>query len=261
MPARTRARHAKPSRLRHVAYTAGLSTAITIPLTGVTATSAAAHPLLTRPAAVAAAAPVAVAQPTLRQGARGLAVAELQRRLGGGLAADGVFGSLTLRAVLSLQSGRGLVADGIVGPLTWRALGGQTVAAPVSIPAPARVCSSALAGTQPHVARAGHHLAARFGVPLTSILGRAGRTSNTSDHPDGYALDFVVGRDKGDAIAAYALENRTRLGVTYVIWRQRYNDGSGWRLMADRGGVTANHYDHVHVSFSRTAPSAAISCG
>ena len=37
----------------------------------------------------------------------------------------------------------------------------------------------------------------------------------------------------------------------YIIWRQRYYDirtGAGWRMMADRGGVTANHYDHVHVS-------------
>ncbi len=35
----------------------------------------------------------------------------------------------------------------------------------------------------------------------------------------------------------------------YVIWRQRYNDGSGWDPMEDRGSITANHYDHVHVSF------------
>jgi hypothetical protein len=37
----------------------------------------------------------------------------------------------------------------------------------------------------------------------------------------------------------------------YIIWKQRYYDirsGGGWDMMSDRGGVTANHYDHVHVS-------------
>ena len=37
----------------------------------------------------------------------------------------------------------------------------------------------------------------------------------------------------------------------YIIWQQRYYDirtGGGWRMMSDRGGATANHYDHVHVS-------------
>ncbi len=56
----------------------------------------------------------------------------------------------------------------------------------------------------------------------------------------------------GDAAAAYALEHMDEMGVTYVIWRQRYNDGSGWDPMEDRGNITQNHYDHVHVSFDAT---------
>ena len=47
------------------------------------------------------------------------------------------------------------------------------------------------------------------------------------------------------------------LGVYYIIWKQRfympqyniYGSVNTWNLMPDRGGVTANHYDHVHVSF------------
>jgi hypothetical protein len=39
-----------------------------------------------------------------------------------------------------------------------------------------------------------------------------------------------------------------------VIWRQRINSGTGWRAMEDRGSITQNHYDHVHVSFDETAP-------
>ncbi|MBB4701356.1 hypothetical protein BJ982_002900 [Sphaerisporangium siamense] len=46
-------------------------------------------------------------------------------------------------------------------------------------------------------------------------------------------------------------ENGRQIGIMYIIWRQRYYDirtGAGWRQMSDRGGITANHYDHVHVS-------------
>lgn len=53
----------------------------------------------------------------------------------------------------------------------------------------------------------------------------------------------------GDEVAALALDHFGHFRVMYVIWRQRYNDGSGWDPMEDRGSITANHYDHVHVSF------------
>lgn len=70
-------------------------------------------------------------RPTLRLGARGRLVVELQRRLNvamrGNLAADGVYGPFTARAVRLFQQrekdrGRLLVVDGIVGPKTWAAL-------------------------------------------------------------------------------------------------------------------------------------------
>ena len=57
----------------------------------------------------------------------------------------------------------------------------------------------------------------------------------------------------GNALADYVLANRKAFGVTYVIWRQRYNDGSGFTPMEDRGSPTANHMDHVHVSFKASA--------
>ena len=49
------------------------------------------------------------------------AVRKLQRRLG--VAADGSFGPITLRAVKGFQASHGLVVDGIVGPATRAALG------------------------------------------------------------------------------------------------------------------------------------------
>ena len=63
-----------------------------------------------------------VRRPVLRQGDRGEQVKVLQRNLGG-LAADGIFGPITTRAVRSFQAQKGLVVDGIVGPQTWGALG------------------------------------------------------------------------------------------------------------------------------------------
>src|SRR5687767_887444 len=51
----------------------------------------------------------------------------------------------------------------------------------------------------------------------------------------------------GDKVADFALANMPAHGVMYVIWKQRYNDGSGWDPMEDRGSITQNHYDHVHV--------------
>lgn len=65
----------------------------------------------------------------IRPGDEGDAVRDVQTRLqraaeGGSadLAADGVFGPLTLRAVRLFQRTRGLAADGLVGSETWRAL-------------------------------------------------------------------------------------------------------------------------------------------
>ncbi|MEU8248028.1 hypothetical protein [Nonomuraea sp. NPDC048916] len=87
------------------------------------------------------------------------------------------------------------------------------------------------------------------------------RSGDPGEHGKGRACDFMMssgGRaatgadaDRGDALAEYLIRNGSRLGVMYIIWKQRYYDirsGGGWDPMSDRGGVTANHYDHVHVS-------------
>ncbi|OLZ58264.1 hypothetical protein [Amycolatopsis keratiniphila] len=129
--------------------------------------------------------------------------------------------------------------------------------APVKKTVPAATaCSTSLAGTKPHVAQVGNHVKAKFGVK--NVGGVAGR-ANASDHPSGLALDFMVDTATGNAIAEYLMANQKDFGITYVIWRQRYNDGSGWDTMEDRGGATANHMDHVHVSFAKSA-KVNVSC-
>lgn len=78
----------------------------------------------------------AAARPTLRRGAAGEAVREVQQRLKGwgyyDGAVDGKFGPQTEKAVRFFQQRNGLAVDGVVGPATWAALGysgGQAAAA------------------------------------------------------------------------------------------------------------------------------------
>ena len=117
--------------------------------------------------------------------------------------------------------------------------------------------TSQLGAVKPHVRSAANFLGCTFGEP--TVLGVAGR-AGTSDHPSGKALDFMVDRATGNALAACALRDQNALGVSYVIWRQRINFGSGWKPMEDRGGVTANHFDHVHVSFESSAGGRPTAC-
>ncbi len=65
--------------------------------------------------------PAAAAAATLERGDRGTAVRKLQRALG--IAADGEYGTETVRAVRRHQRANGLVADGVAGPETLRSLG------------------------------------------------------------------------------------------------------------------------------------------
>ena len=112
-----------------------------------------------------------------------------------------------------------------------------------------------LGAVKSNVRTAAQQLGCTFGEPaMHGVAGRAG----TSDHPGGLAVDFMVDRATGDRLAACALENMGPLGVKYVIWRQRINFGEGWKPMEDRGGATANHFDHVHISFQRGAGGGTL---
>lgn len=91
---------------------------------------------------------------------------------------------------------------------------------------------------------------------IKTIHGWRSSSAYSSDHPNGRAIDIMIPSYKsnkalGDRIAKYFIDNNKSLKVKYVIWRQRnYTITRGtWVNMADRGGDTANHYDHVHVSF------------
>lgn len=80
------------------------------------------------------------------------------------------------------------------------------------------------------------------------------RPGDSGDHGSGRAVDIMITGDAGWDIARYVQANAGALGVTYVIYQQRIwmagDPASAWSAMEDRGGVTANHFDHVHVSTS-----------
>ena len=130
---------------------------------------------------------------------------------------------------------------------------------PPEPPPPERCPTANPWDVQEHVVPVAHHLATRFAIPVSEILGRADR-STASDHPIGLALDLFVDTATGNDLADYALARRADFAVTYVIWRQRINFGSGWESMEDRGSDTANHFDHVHISFASEPSGATITC-
>jgi len=92
---------------------------------------------------------------------------------------------------------------------------------------------------------------------LTDIGGY--RPGDPEDHGKGLAIDVMVPESSaiGDQVAQYAIDHMQENGISYIIWKQRfyapvnniYGPANTWNEMPDRGSVTENHYDHVHVSF------------
>ena len=118
------------------------------------------------------------------------------------------------------------------------------------------VAKSENAGLQPQTAAFKEEIANLFGI--ISFSGY--RPGDSGDHGKGLAIDFMVPVSSalGDQIAEYAVQNMASRGINYIIWKQRfyapydskYGPAYTWNQMPDRGSVTENHYDHVHVSMN-----------
>ncbi|RCV53238.1 hypothetical protein [Marinitenerispora sediminis] len=104
------------------------------------------------------------------------------------------------------------------------------------------------------------------------------RPGDPQDHGQGQACDFMTNNRgdagtaeenaNGDELARWLMTNHERLGIKYIIWRQRiWNPTIGdepcpgestvgssppscWRPMKDLGNDNENHNNHVHVSFT-----------
>ena len=146
-------------------------------------------------------------------------------------------------------------------PSTYQAEASQGSSATYAAPAAPDYASIAAsksenAGLQPQTAAFKEEIANLFGI--TSFSGY--RPGDSGDHGKGLAIDFMVPVSSalGDQIADYAIQNMASRGISYIIWKQRfyapydskYGPAYTWNPMPDRGSVTENHYDHVHVSMN-----------
>lgn len=136
----------------------------------------------------------------------------------------------------------------------------ETAAAPEVQPVASTPTSGNTIPTDPHLQPQAEafrqEIAAKFGI--TNIGGY--RAGDPDDHGKGLAVDVMVPTSSqlGDQVAQYAIDNMDRAGISYVIWKQQfympvdniYGPANTWNQMPDRGGDTANHYDHVHISFT-----------
>ncbi|XRQ14681.1 coiled-coil domain-containing protein [Actinomadura welshii] len=115
----------------------------------------------------------------------------------------------------------------------------------------------------------GNSMTARMRSVLVEVDGKFGpfptigcaRPGDPQDHGSGTACDFMEStggampsasaQAHGDNVSQYLINNASRLGLKYIIWKQRIYDfrsSGGWRQMEDRGSITQNHFDHIHVS-------------
>ena len=136
----------------------------------------------------------------------------------------------------------------------------ETATAPEVQPVASTPASGNTIPTDPHLKSQAEafrqEIAAKFGI--TNIGGY--REGDPDDHGKGLAVDVMVTTSSqlGDQVAQYAIDNMDRAGISYVIWKQQfympvdniYGPANTWNQMPDRGGDTANHYDHVHISFN-----------
>lgn len=136
----------------------------------------------------------------------------------------------------------------------------ETTAAPEVQPVASTPTTGNAIPTDPHLRPQAEafrqEIAAKFGI--TNIGGY--REGDPEDHGQGLAVDVMVptSSELGDQVAQYAIDNMDRAGISYVIWKQQfympvdniYGPANTWNQMPDRGGDTANHYDHVHISFN-----------
>ncbi|HEX2071275.1 MAG TPA: peptidoglycan-binding protein [Thermoleophilaceae bacterium] len=151
--------------------------------------------------------PVATtASKSLKKGARGKRVRQLQRALG--IPADGIFGKGTRRAVKRYQRRHGLVVDGIAGPQTLASLGVSS-----------RSASRGKARTRNVSSRGGgvRELQRALGVPADGAFGpQTQRAVKSYQRRHGLVADGVVGP-----------QTRSALGIGPGKVLKRKGGGSG----------------------------------
>ena len=167
----------------------------------------------------------------------------------------------TVEEITTTEATTEAVTEAQSAPATYQAEPSQGASATYTAPAAPDYATIAAtksenAGLQPQTAAFKEEVANLFGI--TSFSGY--RPGDPGDHGKGLAIDFMVPVSSalGDQIADYAIQNMASRGINYIIWKQRfyapyaskYGPAYTWNPMPDRGSITENHYDHVHVSMN-----------
>ncbi|WP_460735901.1 mucin-2 protein [Nocardioides ginkgobilobae] len=153
-----------------------------------------------------------------------------------------------------LVTGRSLYGrDEVVvdGKARWVTQGYLADEKPAAVVAPAEASctngTSVPSGVSPNIVAVHRAVCANF-PSITTY----GTFRSDGEHAQGIAVDIMVSPDLGWQVAEFVRENYADLGVNYIIYFRRIwsveRGNEGWRAMEDRGSVTANHEDHVHVT-------------
>ena len=176
----------------------------------------------------------AFAKLTIAKGAKGAAVAALQKALG--VTPDGAFGPKTETAVKAFQTRRNLPATGIVGPSTWTAL-----------MSPSGATSTASRSTS----------TLRVATPYTALMstvlkaGSRGAAVKTVQRAlGGVAVDGAFGARTTSAVTAF--QKSHGLPQTGVV------DTKVWQALENRDYPLRTYYDTVLRVGSRGAPVTAL---
>jgi len=107
--------------------------------------------------------------------------------------------------------------------------------------------TSVPSGVSPNIVKVHEAVCAAF-PDITTY----GTFRSDGEHAQGIAVDIMVSGDEGQQVADFVQANYAALGVNYLIFEQQIwsvdRSSEGWRGMEDRGSITANHFDHVHVT-------------
>ena len=147
------------------------------------------------------------------------------------------------------NGGRGNDNSGDSGRDSSSGVGGGDLNTPI----PAEVGSEQ--NLKPDAVRLARLIHSKWPDEIKTIGGWRANGGAAEDHPNGLALDVMIpdfqssgGKALGTEINDFVKEHAEDLGVQYTIWQQTYWDPTQEYKMEDRGSLTENHYDHVHIT-------------
>jgi peptidoglycan hydrolase-like protein with peptidoglycan-binding domain len=176
----------------------------------------------------------------LRLGSRGPAVARVQRALG--IAADGIFGPQTLRAVRGFQGRNGLLVDGIVGPRTRAALFDR--GRPASAPRERLIRAWWVAPVQ-----------RKLGVPVDGVYGPVSRKAvRAFQKRKGLVVDGIVGPQ---TLGALGIRQRAPAARSGGGQERRAEQPSG---RAARVAAMSTRYLGIRYRWGGASPSTGFDC-